>query len=650
MTHHRQLQSEDGWVMVPVIILLVVAIAVSLALLAIVDTQTGESREQRSADTAQTLAEGAVSASANVLAANQSLWPTSGACQPVTGDLTAAAPTGSTLADKIAAEVKARFTGTSPDLADNTSHTTAWRVDVCPVDAADTPRWEETMVSRTSITPLSTSAPKEVWVRANASVRSRTGATAPENSRTVVSRIRQATRSFDVPADFAVGTGVFSTDIGTTLSTTLTSNSALLGGLVQPLIAAQSSKIGVRCGALETIDNPSTTCLAGALAGVGSVTNATGLSTLNSVLGLRNESLSTWTMAPDDAIEAWREEAQRAGNIYVPASTPVTGYGDARTKDITGGHASGFDCFASPTTAATVIFIEQVGGNGEKYCNVPANTTAKILIVEKGAIRIKDGTFTGVVYALNKQECTGSDGECSTDDREDAVSREVVRIDGNAGKVIGAVWSDGAGGAVGIYPSLTPSNVSNTSLLGVGSATTGICGLPAISSTLTALNSTLTGLSSLVGNTLAILGGGVQEQVRYPNGASAPTGCDLLKNKLGTLTTSELINLFGTSSTQAVVVSERRTRSCTAYFLGLCTTWGAWSAWSTRDTSSVPVSALLTGASPSVVAQLSGLLGGLLNNYTAITYDETTVENAAAQINQGAAPIVGTYRNVGAST
>lgn len=648
MTHHRDLRSEDGWVMVPVIILLVVAIGVCMAVLALVDEQTGASREQRSADTAQTLAEGAVSASANVLAANQSLWPTAGACQTVSGNLTAAAPTGTTLADKIAAEVKARFTGTSSDLANSTTHTTAWRVDVCPVDTADTSRWEETMLSRTSVTSLSNADPKEVWVRANASVRSRTGATAPENARTVVSRIRQASRTFDVPADFAVGTGVFSTDLGTTLSTTLTSNSSLLGGLVQPLIAAQSSKIGVRCGALETIENPSTTCLAGALAGVGSVTNATGLSTLNTVLGLRNEALETWTMAPDDAIEAWREEAQRAGNVYSPASTPIAGYGNDITKSTSGTAGNGHDCFSGTTTADTVIFIERVG-NGEQYCNVPANRTAKILIVEKGAIRIKDGTFTGVVYALNKQECTGSDGECSADDRQDAVPREVVRIDGNAGKVIGSVWADGAGGAVGIYPSLMPSNVSNSSLLGVGDATTGICGLSAVSSTLTTLNSALTGISSLVGNTLAILGG-TQEQVRYPNGASAPTGCDLLKNKLGTLTTSELINLFGTGSTQSVVVSERRTRTCTAYFLGLCTTWGAWSAWSPRDTSSVPVTALLTGASPTVVAQLSGVLGGLLNNYTAITYDADAVENAAAQINQGAAPIVGTYRNVGAAT
>ncbi len=643
MTHHRQLQSEDGFVMVPVIILLVVAIAASLALLAIVDTQTGESREQRSADSAQTLAEGVVNATGNVLAANPSLWPTAtGACVPVSGDLTAPAPAGTTLAAKIAAEVKARFkpADSSADLASTTTHTTTWTVDVCPVDASDTSRWEETILTRTTTVPVSAAQPASVWVRGHASVRSRTAAATPQNARTVVSQVRQSTRSFPVPADFAVGTGAFSTDVSTTLSTSVTSNSTLLGGLVSPLIAAQTSKIGVRCGALATIANPDTTCLAGALAGVGGVTNATGLGKLNGILGLRNESLSTWTMAPDDAIESWRAEAKRDG-YWRAEGSPILGFGDVRSKTVTGGDVLTRDCFSGNQTGK-VVFIEKVGSTGEEYCNVPESSQAKILIVERGGIRIKRGTFTGVVYALNKQEC-GSDGECSTQERKDADPREVVRIDGNLGKVVGSVWADGAGGSVGIYPTLLPpSAISNSSLVNLGGVTNAICGVPALSATLTTLNTTLTSVGTLLGNTLALLGG-VQEQVRYPNGAPSVTGCDLLATKLGTLTSSELLNLFAADTTQSVVVSEHRTRNC----LVLC---GAWSAWTTRDTSNLPVQSLLTGASPAVIAQVTGLLGGLLNNYTAITYDSTVVTNAAATINQGAAPLVGTYRNVGPST
>lgn len=626
MTDHRILRSEHGFVMVPVIVLMVVAIGVCMALLAIVDTQSSDSREVRSGDAAQTLAEGAVSATANVLAANQSLWPTSGACKTASGDLTTAAGGGSTLDALIAAEVKSRFNGTSPDYASSSTHETTWRVDVCPVDAADTSRWEESMMARTSVTAPSSSSPPSVWVRGRASVRASTTATQPENTRIVVSKIRQSSRTFAPPQDYAVGTGVFSTDLGTTLSTTLTSNTSLLGGIVQPLIAAQTSKIGVRCGLLVTIDNPATTCLAGTLAGVSGVTNATGLGTLNTVLGLRNEALPTWTMAPEDAIETWRAQAKAAGTW----AATINGYGNDITKNVTGTTGSAQDCFYGATTSATVIFIEKVG-NGEQYCNVPPNSTAKIIVVERGAIRVKDGLFTGVVYALNKQECTDADGGCSASDRKNAVSREVVRIDGNLGKVKGSVWADGAGGAVGIYPSLTPSNVTNASLLALGDATTGICGLSGVSSLVTTLNSTLTSLLSSVTGLLSL------EEVRYPDGTTTkPSGCTLLKSRLSSLTSSQLMDLYGTGGNQTVVTTIHRTRTSIL---------SSWSAWSTKTTSSLAFPVVL----PSVASDLGGLLGQTLSGYTAIQYDSATVSNASAQISQGAAPIVGTYRNVGGS-
>ena len=90
MSKRRRLGSEDGWVLVPVIILMVVAIGVGTALLTIVDTQTQQSGKQRKVDSAQTLAEGAVSATANVLAVDNSasMWPVSGLCATVSGDLT----------------------------------------------------------------------------------------------------------------------------------------------------------------------------------------------------------------------------------------------------------------------------------------------------------------------------------------------------------------------------------------------------------------------------------------------------------------------------------------------------------------------------------------------------------------------------------
>lgn len=635
MTIKRRIASEDGWVMVHVIVLMVVAIGFGMALLAIVDEQTRQSSSQRKSDAAQTLAEGAISATANVLATDRQAtsWPVEGPCEQVRGTLTdaSAQPSGS-LAAKVTAEVQRRFSDTSPDFAGNTS----WRVDVCPVEGTTESRWDDAFLTRASVTAPVTSL-AEVWVRGQASVQAPASSTRPTNSRAVVSKVKQSGTTFQPPEGFAVGTGVFSTDLGTTLGSTLTSNTSLVGGILSntlgtnPLIAASDTHIGVRCGLLTTLDNPASTCLAGSLAGVAGATNALGLGTLNTMLGIdRTQALGTWTMAPGDAVDAWRAAAQRDG-VYLES---VPGYGNARTKSVAGGPAP---CFSGTPTADQVIFIEQVG-DGEQYCDVPANTTARMLVVERGAVRIR-GAFTGVVYALNKQECTGDDGACSTEDRENAATREVVRIDGNAGKVTGSVWADGAGGAVGIYPSLNPSGASTSSLLSIGDPQTGICGLPVLGPVLNSLDTTLNGLASLVGN---ILGGliGTQEQVRYPGGGSAPTGCDLLRAKLGTLTSSQVLDLFGSGGSQNVVVSEHRTRNC------VLLSCGPWSAWSTRDSTTFSLPALLTGASPSVVAQLAGVLGATLNNYTAIQYDDDVVSNAAVDVTHGAGPVIGTYRNV----
>jgi hypothetical protein len=652
MSNHRRLGSEDGWVLVPVIILMVVAIGVGTALLTIVDTQTRQSGKQRKVDSAQTLAEGAVSATANVLAVDHSasMWPVSGGCVAVSGDLTSPSTQPSaSLAAKVTTEVQARFSGTSPDYAASSARNTTWRVDVCPVQSSDSPRWDEAHLTRTTAAPASSPALVSVWVRGQASVSGSTAAARPENARAVVSKVRQSSTSFAPPENFAVGTGVFSTDVSTTLNTALTSNTSLVGSIASttlgtsPVIAASTSNIGLRCGLLTMVNSPGTTCLAGSLAGVAGATNAAGLGTLNTILGIdRTKALGTWSMAPDDAIEQWRKEAKSSG-VWSAASSPVPGFGNDRTKNVSGGSGSGYDCFLGTPTSSQVIFIEKVG-DGEQYCNVPAGKTAKILIVERGAVRIQ-GAFTGVVYMLNKQEC-GDDGTCSESERKNAVTREVVRIDGNAGKVTGAVWADGAGGAVGIYPALAPSSVSTASLLDVGSTATGVCGLLAVGTLLTPVTDAVTSLVTGVGS----LVDGVQREVRYPGGATtAPTACSLLRGTLGGLPSGQLLDLFGTSSTQYIVTSEQRSRTCKKYFLLValgCDEWNAWSAWATRSTSQVDLPALLSGASAADIGELGNLLGATLTNYTAVRYDAATVANSAAAITQGAAPVVGTYRNV----
>lgn len=645
MTKSRKLASEDGWVMVPVIVLMVAGMIVAFALLAIVDTQTGESRDQRSRDAAQTLAEGVVSSTANVLAdsASAPVWKIE-ACEPVSGDLTAAstAPVSS-FAAKLTAELQERFGGSS-EYAASESHNTTWRVDVCPVATADA-RWDDGFLTRAAVTPAS--GPGHLWVRAQASVRSRSAAT-PQNTRAVASKIRQSSQPFAVPADFAVGTGVFSTDVGTALNTT--TSSLLAGALTSPLIAEQENKIGVRCGLLNTVSNLTTTCVTGALAGVGGTTNALGLGALNTALGIdRAQVLGTWTMAPSDAIDAWLAEAKASG-IY---AEQVSGYGNVRdSSSLTGVPVAGLDCFAATPTAAQVVFIDQVG-NGEQYCDVRGDATAKILIVRRGGVRIS-AHFTGVVYALNQKECSGAGGACSAEDRTAAVPREVVRLEGNNGRVTGSVWADGAGGSVGIYPSLNlgGTNTSLNNLLVSLGGDQGICGLPLLGPVLDGLGQTVNGLTGVVGNLLTSLLGTtqVQEEVRYAGGASAPTGCGLLTSQLKGLGTSQLVNLFGSGGSEDIVISERRTRTRTCKtWLVACLAWNpysAWTGWATRDSQEVTLPALLNSGTPSLVEQVAGVLASTLNDYQAIVYDQDAVENAAIHISHGAAPEVGTYRNL----
>lgn len=214
MTVSRLRGSEQGFVIVPVMALLAVALGLGLALLAIVDTQTSQGRTQRMSDAAQTLAEGVASATANVLAADPSggSWPTAGGCQTVNGDLSTA-PSGlpTSLPYRVAAEIQARFSGTSADYASAT-RATVWRVDVCPIAAGDS-RWSDTFLTRT-VGPGTPTPPITVWVRGQASVRT-VGSAQDRRTRAVATKVRQSGLGFAPPLGFAVGTGSFSTDLST---------------------------------------------------------------------------------------------------------------------------------------------------------------------------------------------------------------------------------------------------------------------------------------------------------------------------------------------------------------------------------------------------------------------------------------------------
>lgn len=624
---HR-LRDESGMALVPVISLLAVMVMLGLALLALTDTQTREARAQRGADAAQALAEGVVAATAGALASNSTAadWPTSGSCQNVTGTLAqTTTASAATLEGRITTAVRDRFASSSADY-DGAAFGTTWRVSVCPVagtlvggriDQDGERRWDESFLTRT-VPALSGRRPAQValWVRAQARV-ARTGTGTLARARAVATKIRQGTAPFSVPLGYAVGTGSFSTEATTSVNNV--ASGQLLGSVLgtKPLIAPTSSKIGIRCGLLNTLNNPSSVCLSGTLSGVQGATNALGLSTLNGLLGVdRSLTLGTWAMAPADAQQGYRDAATLTKDT-------VAGGGSIATKSASGAP----ECFTEATDQNSIIYLGQVG-DGNQYCTLSTARTFKILVVGRGGVRVT-GPVTGVVYALNLQEC-GSDGVCSQSERTSAAVREVVRIEGNAGKVTGSVWADGAGGAVGIYPSLTSQSTAAPALLG------GACSIPVLGPVLNVLGSTLAGVGQLLGQTLGLVAG-VQEQVRYPGGASSLTGCQALTNQLGTLTDSQLLNLFATGGDVAVPVSERRTRTCKTWLV-VCLEWNAWSSWTTKETQTVSL--------PALTSDVVGALTSVLTSYTAIQYDENVVKAASVGFTVGGGPVSGTYRNV----
>jgi hypothetical protein len=155
-----------------------------------------------------------------------------------------------------------------------------------------------------------------------------------------------------------------------------------------------------------------------------SALNQTALSGLTSLLTGNGfvQYAADAAVAPE-TINAFRRQAQ-AGGTYVASV------------------AAGGACLPAGTTAASLVFVEQVG-SGDSSCvlDTSSNPAAKALVVANGRVIVRgSGTFTGVLYAANQQRAGLGDDP-----------REVVRLEGPA-RVRGAVFADGTGATVGIYP------------------------------------------------------------------------------------------------------------------------------------------------------------------------------------------------------
>ncbi len=301
----RRAAADDGWVMVPVIALLAIGLALSFAALLLVDRQTQAAQQERVGDAAQTLAEGVATATAGVLASDESnaVWTTPmTSCTVVTGDLNGA-PSGTsrTLESNVRTAVNAYFDANAAstdglsDYVSRSGRSTAWRVQICPTDDSATitdARWDDATKLKLAATaalptwPASTAkrtgqlgSQPTLWVRAQGDVRrTATGGGDPQSgARAVAAKVQRGATMWNPDTSLALATGSFDNDLGAvtgqvlgTLTSTL--GQKVLGGVAgtkgllgkrddlitdDPSNRASDGKaaIGVRCGLLQGADD-----------------------------------------------------------------------------------------------------------------------------------------------------------------------------------------------------------------------------------------------------------------------------------------------------------------------------------------------------------------------------------------------------------
>lgn len=402
-----RLHREDGWVLIPGMVLLVLMLGLGLAVLAIVDTQSSASSRERADNVTFNTAEGVARSAALVLGAGD-LWQGT-ASRTRSGEATArcGAPEQTYDADADNAFGKAlqRVIAQGYD-----SRAGTWTVNVCRVEDPVEEWADGHLQDRVAFAATTAPARDLLWVRGQTTVAGTT--------RAVALKVRATRVALPFPPDFAIRTGSFGTsDLRSTTGTLL--SDGIIGDLVsgilntKPLIEDSAAKIAVRCGLLHLTSGQ--LCLSGALAGVSGTADMLGVSPLNELLATnRFTQENTWQVATQEQLEAWRAEAEATGT-YVAS------------------RAAGTECFSPADQTGKVVWIEQVG-DGTGRCDVTGTRRAKVLVVARGRVRVT-GSFTGILYVANRN----ADG---APDRSDP-GRESVYIQG--GHVRGAVYVDGTG-------------------------------------------------------------------------------------------------------------------------------------------------------------------------------------------------------------
>lgn len=481
------LRREEGTALVTTIIVISIMLTLGVAMLSIVDTQTRQTRAERSSEAAFDLAEATLNAQAFLLGRN---WPTSASQLPVSAS-PAAPCSGQTISGTLADPPASA----SPSLHDQIqsmlaqtyrgpsgASTPQWWVTTCEAGGRDS--WDASLLTGRAYDPSVAASPspqpRRMWVRAEAHV---------DGHRAAVVALVQAGQASVFPPNLAVVTGTMGADLTTTTGQLLT------GGVVGPLLSSLTGgghpmiegPVGLRCSLLDQ------TALLGCLSGLFKATSMTTVAPLlqaNDFVDFRSDSAIS-----ADQLTRLRQQAQASGTYYGTTSGGV------------GTVASGASCLPAGS-AGKIVFIEKVGdGTGACVLSTSGNPSATALVVGSGGVRVQGGgTFTGVIYALHRTALAGGAAD--------------VRVEGGS-KVVGAVFADdnpalASSSRHGVV-SVIPPPINMTAVLQSITSTLGICQIPLLGpitcNLTTLLGGTLDAILSTLGISASTLANAISAQL-----------------------------------------------------------------------------------------------------------------------------------------
>jgi hypothetical protein len=480
------MRAERGSVLVTAVLVVATMLVLGTAMLSIVDTQTEQTRTERSGDATFNLAEAALNAQAFLLGRN---WPQSTAQMPSPSG-SAAPCSGQTMSGTLD-DPPASATPTLRDQVQRMlaqTHAGAatsarWWVTAC--EEGGRSAWDASLLNGNAYDPSvaadPTPRPRRMWVRAEAQIGGR---------RRAVAALVQAGQQPALPTNLAVVTGRLGADLRTTANVLVDGQTAgpVLGNLVAGGKPTISGAVGLRCSVLDQSDLPN--CLQGIYKAT-SMTTVAPLLQSNDFVNFRSDSAMS-----AEQLALLRQQAQASGT-YFP-----------RTSAGAGSVAAGGPCLPAGS-AGKIVFIEQVG-DGTGSCTLdtaPSGAAAKALIVGSGGVRVRGGrTFTGVIYALHRTALAGAVAD--------------VRIE-DGSKVVGGVFVDdnpdlGAGrrGVVEVVaPRIDIGQAIATLPVCQNLLTRSLCSLTSV------LTGPLDGVLSTLGISAAELAGAIQPQLDAHNPA-----------------------------------------------------------------------------------------------------------------------------------